>query len=823
MSYPAQAIPKIHKKPLWTTTDPVIVDVQPPQTPYFDSDTETLLDPDGSPRFKNLKSPDVVLTGEMTTRRMITPERTPPIRQTRSATASSSSNTTDMTSDITDKMNHNNTTRQLPPKPASKRKAAAASLAIDIQPPQNTPQQTLSRKRKRTGAIMDEIEVQSHRSRESSASTTTSTLSRQSSDSFPAPPSSITPPAISPPLSSSKSNARIDRRNQAGETALHRACAAGKIDDVRELLNKGADVNAQCNAGWTPLHKACLKGWVDIVRLLCERGANPDIASTDEHDTPLHDACSNDHAEVVTVLLQAGANPRLHNSEGYFPDEMVDDDNPDLRQLVLNAKNSFKETKKENDDREDSEPPISPATKRLTRRISITSEPPSQPSGRSNRRSGNTRDDLLARDIAYRDNRSRGHLHLTAAQGDADFVNELLKMGANYKACDKEGNTPLHLAARGGHHGAVVRLLEYGDEIVNYQNKAGETPLHEVAGRGHRDTIEALMMYGADPTIRDNRGRTALDVAVELASTAAEGEIDLLKSKFVELGVELPEENSEMKESANIKVEEAEDAPRITQNGVIEHVENEESVSSQETPAPAVTTTMNDFDMPMVVAEDELPSKTKEDTESAPEPEIQPKIDVSAEPMDVIQEEIAVEASPKIKANDEAMGEVIPETTIETVDNQLPETAHPERSPSLGPVAEDRLSDHQSPDVPSPKTQNQNHTIPEITAPSVEEPPKSTVDMDVKETMQEVVPSPPIVSGPPPLWTTMASLESIPPELQGEISVYVPFYSIEYLDISGGNTAWVAHTQVCSLLGFNTEEFFEKCTFANCIQADDRL
>src|SRR5439155_23067296 len=116
-----------------------------------------------------------------------------------------------------------------------------------------------------------------------------------------------------------------------------------------------------------------------IVRLLCENGARTDIQSNEEHDTPLHDACFNGHKGVVDLLLLHGANPRIQNSEGLFPHEMVGDDLPDLRQFVLDAMKTFKETKKDSiEEREDSEPPVSPATKRHSRRTSAASDAPVQ-------------------------------------------------------------------------------------------------------------------------------------------------------------------------------------------------------------------------------------------------------------------------------------------------------------------------------------------------------------------------------------------------------------------------------------------------------------
>lgn len=67
-----------------------------------------------------------------------------------------------------------------------------------------------------------------------------------------------------------------------GETALHRAVKLGKIDAMKVLLEKGADVNALDNNGQTPLHYAC--NWVGtnteeeakaLINLLAQYKANP--------------------------------------------------------------------------------------------------------------------------------------------------------------------------------------------------------------------------------------------------------------------------------------------------------------------------------------------------------------------------------------------------------------------------------------------------------------------------------------------------------------------------------------------------------------------
>lgn len=45
---------------------------------------------------------------------------------------------------------------------------------------------------------------------------------------------------------------------ETGRTALHAACAGGLVNVVRELLQRGADVNARDNQQQTPTHAAVI-------------------------------------------------------------------------------------------------------------------------------------------------------------------------------------------------------------------------------------------------------------------------------------------------------------------------------------------------------------------------------------------------------------------------------------------------------------------------------------------------------------------------------------------------------------------------------------
>ncbi|KAI1316962.1 hypothetical protein EDD11_009206 [Mortierella claussenii] len=113
-------------------------------------------------------------------------------------------------------------------------------------------------------------------------------------------------------------------KNQAGQTLLHRSCSSGSYNTVIELLNQGADINAQDNAQWTPLHEAALEGHTKIVELLLSRGADPN-ARGHGNDTALHDSAQNEHEDVVRLLLEYGADPDIKNSKAQKPCDVTED------------------------------------------------------------------------------------------------------------------------------------------------------------------------------------------------------------------------------------------------------------------------------------------------------------------------------------------------------------------------------------------------------------------------------------------------------------------------------------------------------------------
>ncbi|XP_020299245.1 ankyrin-1-like [Pseudomyrmex gracilis] len=93
----------------------------------------------------------------------------------------------------------------------------------------------------------------------------------------------------------------------SGNTPLCLAVQSGHVDDVKMLIDRGANVNAKTRDGTTPLHDAIKKKKIEIAEVLLNHGANVN-ATNDDGVTPLCLAVKNRHVKVVTMLLDRGAN-----------------------------------------------------------------------------------------------------------------------------------------------------------------------------------------------------------------------------------------------------------------------------------------------------------------------------------------------------------------------------------------------------------------------------------------------------------------------------------------------------------------------------------
>lgn len=100
--------------------------------------------------------------------------------------------------------------------------------------------------------------------------------------------------------------AQLDQRDEHGFTPLMFAAGGGDGPAARLLLERGADPMALNKQGATALHQAAHSGSEEVVWLLLQRGVPVDPVTTTGH-TPLHFAIRAQQWSVVRTLLAAGA------------------------------------------------------------------------------------------------------------------------------------------------------------------------------------------------------------------------------------------------------------------------------------------------------------------------------------------------------------------------------------------------------------------------------------------------------------------------------------------------------------------------------------
>ncbi len=99
------------------------------------------------------------------------------------------------------------------------------------------------------------------------------------------------------------------------------------------------------------------------------------------------------------------------------------------------------------------------------------------------------------------------------------MVAALVKAGADIKAHDGKGGTPLQFAEKFSKNPAVVAALRKaqaraGAEVNARDGRGGWTPLHLAAWFGKSPAVvKALLDAGADPEARDKAGKTPRDYA----------------------------------------------------------------------------------------------------------------------------------------------------------------------------------------------------------------------------------------------------------------------------------------------------------------------
>ncbi|MCD7456616.1 hypothetical protein HAX54_032396 [Datura stramonium] len=107
-------------------------------------------------------------------------------------------------------------------------------------------------------------------------------------------------------------------------------------------------------------------------------------------------------------------------------------------------------------------------------------------------------------------------LHIAVSNDRREEIERLMRINGGGRwldSRDKEGRTPLHLAASKGLLESAKALIGAGAQ-VDARSKDGRTALFRAAANGDCQIVKMLVEMGADPTLTElHLGRSALDIA----------------------------------------------------------------------------------------------------------------------------------------------------------------------------------------------------------------------------------------------------------------------------------------------------------------------
>lgn len=279
--------------------------------------------------------------------------------------------------------------------------------------------------------------------------------------------------------------AQVDAPSQA--ESLHAAVRTGRIEAVKELLAKGADVNARDRLGSTPLLDAVWNGNAPLVELLIAKGADVNAVHLEAGSTALEYAVLISRADLVSRLLAAHADlHHKHRSGQSIVHIAAGRGNAPVLELLAAAGADVHAT----DANANSPLDEAVAHNRLEAVRFLIGK------------------GLSASKRSEVD--GRGPLHEACVKGYADLIPVLVSAGADPEAGDHSGQSPLDLALAYKNVSAVKMLLDSGNGDVRRTLQSAGKAMESATMRGQVEIVRLLLASGLDVNRATPNGTTYL-------------------------------------------------------------------------------------------------------------------------------------------------------------------------------------------------------------------------------------------------------------------------------------------------------------------------
>ncbi|KAL4926503.1 ankyrin repeat protein [Aspergillus undulatus] len=313
------------------------------------------------------------------------------------------------------------------------------------------------------------------------------------------------------------SRAKVNSRADGQMTALHAAAKQGDDTTVRLLASGGADIEAKDGSLMTALHYACEKGHVKVIEILLDNKINVDVPGSDKR-TPLICAAAVGELSATKSLLKRKASSRCVDDAG-------------MTALHWAAYNGHTEVVEILSSKKGSLAIVNVAKRTALHLAAMNSQFAvvelllrKQVPTEMRCQSGLTAlhyaclansteiSKLLLMSGAHIEAQIEGELqrrpvHIAAIQGSMGLLNLLCDKGAALEARDSLGYRALGVACRAGHAAAVQNLLDRGSPVHLPPDTwaRDDSPLCLAAMGGHLPVIALLLERGASVLKQDEQ------------------------------------------------------------------------------------------------------------------------------------------------------------------------------------------------------------------------------------------------------------------------------------------------------------------------------
>ena len=134
----------------------------------------------------------------------------------------------------------------------------------------------------------------------------------------------------------------VNSKDRFGHTPLIEAAKTGNVEAVKDLVKRGADLEAKSEKAKTALHYAAANGHVDVVNVLLEHGAVVDARDRDWR-TPLMLAAIYGCNHTVQSLVNRGADVNARTLAGNTAMDYAENNNHPLTLALLKKAQRMKE------------------------------------------------------------------------------------------------------------------------------------------------------------------------------------------------------------------------------------------------------------------------------------------------------------------------------------------------------------------------------------------------------------------------------------------------------------------------------------------------